>query len=268
MKQLFILFTIGFFGIACTNSRSQQDAKLDLASIQDTIPYQIDTFLVISPYFQQVDDKLDSTFFRITYPSFLDSTMQRLLFRSVMEDDETLESLGESFLTGYQNYVEEALYPEHIHSWFHEMNLSLPLYMPNIAVLNKSFAEYTGGAHGNYATLYHNYDLRDHSEIPLSKLLNPNKKKEFLNIAEKYFREAEGLSENASLENNYFFDDGIFSMTDNYALDRNGLRFHYNIYEIKAYAEGTTDFVVPYDQLQGLLSKYGQDLAEHIQTHY
>lgn len=269
MKKLsfiFILFGSVIFASACSQPGVRHGGQESLTDAKDTLPYQIDTFTAISPYFQQVDGVLDTTYFRMVYPAFADTAMQRLVFGTVMQEGETPESLSEAFLTGYQNYVEEAQYPDHVHAWFQDMSLNLPLYLPRVAVVKHHFAEYTGGAHGNYATLYHNFDLRDRSKITLDKLIDPNKRDKLISMAEKYFRISEGLSEDASLENDYFFDHGAFSLTDNFALDEKGLRFHYNIYEIKAYADGTTEFVIPYEQLQAVLSDYGQNMITYILT--
>lgn len=255
--------------LGCSNPTSTQRTSLDRdKDIHDTLPYHIDTFYSFSPYFQQGEESLDTTYIRVIYPRFEDEAMRTLVERAFLEEGETLESFAESFLLGYDNYVEDALYPEHLQSWFSEIYLTIPLYTPRIIVLKNQIVEYTGGAHGNYATIYKNYVPGETEQIPLDALIRPEKKKEFSNIAQKIFREAEGLTEDDSLERDYFFDDGVFSLNENYAFDRGGILFHYNIYEIKAYAEGTTTFIIPYTQIMHTLTDYGKEIARDIQSNH
>ena len=55
-----------------------------------------------------------------------------------------------------------------------------------------------------------------------------------------------------SLNKRYFFTNGKFSLPKSYYVSDKGLVFLYNAYEIKSYAEGTTELVIPFSELSGI----------------
>ena len=71
-------------------------------------------------------------------------------------------------------------------------------------------------------------------------------------MASTIFRKQEGLSPTQSLEN-YFFENQKFSLNTNFLITKKGLLFYYNSYEIRSYAEGPMELLVPYTAISGLL---------------
>ena len=45
----------------------------------------------------------------------------------------------------------------------------------------------------------------------------------------------------------------MFALNDNFLVTPVGIRFLYNEYEIKSYAEGQTELLIPYNKIKSLL---------------
>lgn len=126
------------------------------------------------------------------------------------------------------------------------------------AITNKSYtltesnSNYSGGAHGSFYLEYQNY-TKDGKKITLETLFAKKYLPKLLEISEKVYREQKGLSKDDSLiEKDDWFEDK-FILPKTFAITPNGLLFFYNQYEIKAYVSGTTEFLVPYNQINKLI---------------
>jgi len=113
---------------------------------------------------------------------------------------------------------------------------------------------YTGGAHGNYATVFAHYDLTNHASFTLDDVVTKPFQNELTAVAERYFRKQEKLPVDEPLDNRYFFNEGRFHIPENFALEQDSLLFLYNIYEIKPYVDGKTELRVPYSEINRLLT--------------
>ena len=109
---------------------------------------------------------------------------------------------------------------------------------------------YSGGAHGSYYVSYKNI-YKNGKEIKLSDIITDLKgfKKEALKI----YKKERGLKANESLTKDNWFDNK-FVLAKEFALTDEGILFTYNPYEIKAYAEGITNFLVPFSQVKNYIN--------------
>ncbi|MCL8000973.1 RsiV family protein, partial [Brucella sp. 21LCYQ03] len=94
------------------------------------------------------------------------------------------------------------------------------------------------------------------------------RQQELINLGESHFRTTEGLAPNDPLSGRYFFDEGIFTLADNFAFSKTGLVFQYNPYEIKAWSEGVTRIEIPYKELKDLLTDQGRKIVAEIENTY
>lgn len=119
---------------------------------------------------------------------------------------------------------------------------------------------YMGGAHPNSGVSYKNYDLHSGKILTLNDVLIPNYKSKLLPIAEKLFREQNGVGNQSLADAGYFDmdeDKGKFSLAENVAFQADGLLFTYGQYEIAAYAMGMPGIKVPYTAIKDLIKKDG-----------
>lgn len=268
IRNLIIFFAVPFATFLSCQSPSgerQSDPQDSLADT-DTATYRITEYFQTSPYYQTRGDRYDTAYFRAKYPLSKDTQFNALIMQSMaVKSRADLEHMGESFLADYDSYVEEAQQPELTHAWFQDIQSRVLLYTPKLLVISKTLIEYTGGAHGNYAELYDNYDVQTGKLLTLNDIVPTERQQEFIALAEARFRQVEGLAADAPLTERYFFDEGEFALPDNFAFNKDVLAFQYNPYEIKAYAEGVTQFHIPYDQLKDLLTDKARKFIEEIQ---
>lgn len=226
------------------------------AVTKDTLIYKYQTFK------QRADDcgnKPDSgcTVIKINYPIFSnqsalnDTVIQHLtnLFQVSEDKGKTFTELAKQFMDTY--HKDKRHLPYTLFSRAQVVRQDSDLVTMELSGYN-----FMGGAHGNSITTFINWDTATNAPIQLSDILTDNYEKPLNAVAEKIFRKQEQLSDTASLKTNYFFAGGRFSLNHNFEITPTGIRFLYNQYEIKPYAAGQTNLVVPYNQIKSLLKPH------------
>jgi hypothetical protein len=271
MKQFAsISFLILLFFFSCQPSKpenvnqaaEQADSSKDVKVLQsDTLRYHYDSVKVYSKNplsrNKEITDTAKATF---TYPVFADAKLNKLVEAAALTSDNpddraynSYKDLANVFMKQFDDY--HASNPANEQTWFKEVKIRVLPQTKDWLSLEYNFAEYVGGAHVNSAVIYRNYHLPDRKLLALQDVLLPGKLAALNKIAERIFRENEGLPSSGSLEPEYFFDKGKFSLNDNFYLGKDGLHFLYNAYEIKAFAYGRTKLVIPYGALQQVLKR-------------
>lgn len=195
------------------------------------------------------------TYSKITYPYFLDEDENTgintfLLYHFTKENKlSSFKELADYFVK-QQDSVEVDSF-ESTRNWSQEISIKVEYQNYPIISLSNTWYEFTGGAHGNYGVSYINYNCKTHDIIELSDLFNQDQMNELTKIGEQIFRKNEGLVDTDTYEN-YFFENGIFVLPNNFSIQNDGLLFQYGIYEIKPYVDGTTDLFVPYESIPEL----------------
>lgn len=114
------------------------------------------------------------------------------------------------------------------------------------------YQEHSGGAHPVSDEEFVNWDTKKDKEIVLDDLFIKDYSYQLNKIAEKIFRKDQGLKPGEPLTN-YFFEDGVFPLNDNFKITPEGLTFFYNMYEIQSYINGDTELTIPYKLIKHLL---------------
>lgn len=122
-------------------------------------------------------------------------------------------------------------------------------YLLSLAL--ESYAD-TGGAHGMPAVSYLNIDRRSGKALALADLIQIPEPA-LRALLEQQLRLALNVPPQASLKASGFFEDQL-PLTDNVALDGEGLRFTYSAYEIAPYSMGLPNIHLPYSALAGQLA--------------
>lgn len=111
---------------------------------------------------------------------------------------------------------------------------------------------YTGGAHPNSSLSFYTFNRKTGQLLRLSDMVTDTTA--LLGMVEHAFRQQQKLQPHASLEEQgYFLREGRFFLPANVGMNREGLVFYYNPYEIAAYAVGPIQVMVPYTQLGSIL---------------
>ena len=267
-----VLGILGFSVVACQSNQAK-NTKIDKTDIKtsvrtDTVSYKKQEIKKISPYFAENDGELDTTYVRVSFPYFADSSMNKLVNQTILLDGEqSIEQYTDNFIEGYGNFIEENEVNYNL-PWSKITDVEVLMYTPRLITLKNMTYEYSGGAHGNTFELLNVYDLENYQKLALNTFISENKMKEFTKIAEQFFRKQEGLSDTTSLEKSYFFEDGKFALAANYGIRKEGVFFHYNQYEIKPYAAGTTTVIIPFDAVQDFLTETGKNYIKQVKEYY
>lgn len=266
------LITIMVFILAaCTSNKHKEETPTEpdtLAniklSIEDTAVYHIEKYKDFSPYFSRNGNSVDSTIYSASYPVF-GSDIDTLIKSAIFVDGEsTAEQVATSFLEGFNEYAEETMNSglTPLHTWFMDQRCEVMLNVPRFITLRNKLSSYSGGAHGIELNLWFNYDIVDRRLLTISDIVNDTNR--LKTIAEHYFKEHENLSQNQPYNEEYFFEEGQFVLADNFGFTKEGIVFHYNPYEIKSYAQGSTTIVIPYEELKNILTSTGTNLLKNI----
>jgi hypothetical protein len=263
-KHLILLATVSA-GLAACNSSPKRDAP-DV--FKDTLTYQ---FKAVNSKADDCAGKPDSTCttIKFKYPAFdnqplLNDTVVTSL--AMLMDRQKgiagIQRLTWQFLQDYKDFKKQnPSSPMHF-----ELDCKVNVIRQDSSLVGLEYNGYqfTGGAHGATIIRYLNWDVKASKKILLSDILKPGYEAQLTAIAEKIFRKQENLTPTASLERDYFFKNGKFSLNQNYLITPIGLKFLYNQYEIKPYAAGQTSLEIPYLQLKTMLQP-GTVVARYIQ---
>lgn len=252
--SLFV-FMLGF--AACQFGTEAKKEKHDIFT--DTLVYNYQKIHERAP---DCGEKADSacTVVNINYPVFknmpmLNDTIVKKIAQLVIMDDSkpdtNLTVMAKKFIQSYLDYKKK----EPSRDMFYTMDSYAKVLMQDSALVTLEYGgfNYQGGAHGSTFTGFINWNPKAGKKIMLNNIIADGKYPELTKVAEGIFRKDEKLSDTSSLARDYFFKDNKFALNDNFSLTPIGLRFVYNPYEIKPFAAGQTELIIPYPSIKNIL---------------
>jgi hypothetical protein len=105
-----------------------------------------------------------------------------------------------------------------------------------------------GAAHGSFTMNFINFDLATGNKITLDELIEPSNFKALKSLAKKKFLQQNG-------EEGWWFttEDQPFELAEVFALERKGIRFIYQQYEIGPYSAGLPEVFLSKEEVKSLL---------------
>jgi len=139
--------------------------------------------------------------------------------------------------------------------WTKELKATVLHQAPAYLSLEFPVYSFTGGAHPNGQTKIVSLARPSLRPLALADVLIEGADMAALTAAgEAALRSAREIPAGQSLsEAGYTFPDDQFGFNQNIALSPNGLRFHYDAYEVGPYALGPTTIDIPWSELEGML---------------
>jgi hypothetical protein len=256
MKK-YLLFFVAILGLWACRGENKQVLAYTINAANDTLSYHLDSTRAVSSVLPKgASSQSDSTYAVIKYPVFQDDSINnyiKLAVRNCIGDNdfETYQDIASKFINDYNETFKE--FPESFATWYYEINIQVVRQQFNYLALSVSTDNFTGGAHGSHQLRYINLNPKTRKAITIDSLIATGKIGELNKIAENIFRKNEKISPNEALDQKYFFDQGKFSLPDNFYLSKDALVFLYNIYEIKPYSEGTTELAIPFKDLKNII---------------
>lgn len=167
----------------------------------------------------------------------------------------------DTFEEDYTNEVKEFLKEDDgSHSFmnyaFHE-GFSPVVNSKNYLVMRYSMYQYTGGAHGMSYQLFFTYDKKKEKWLEIGDVLNEKYAIQINMVLDNSVRKKYNIKGGIPLQDS---DAGIFiadeiTYSKNFTLSKNGITFHYGLYELTPYAYGFYSLFVPYEELKMYMNK-------------
>jgi hypothetical protein len=198
--------------------------------------------------------------FEVSYPVFnklSDKVRPRIIEeinRVITSEDASLQKAGDKFIADFRKFNAET--PHSGLGWFFEADVTVLTYSDKVISLQVESDSFTGGAHGAHQIKFVNIHAEDGSPYVLSDFFKPGFEEALAMLAEKAFREARDIGDGVSFEEAGFgFPNNTFSLTSNFGFRPEGIVFFYNEYELAAYAAGSTEILIPYEELEEWIKK-------------
>lgn len=124
------------------------------------------------------------------------------------------------------------------------------------------YEEYTGGAHGMYATNFLNLDLRTLTPVTLDDLFVGDYTDELTRLLWEQLMKDNGVHTQEELRDLGYASTGELNPTENYYIDNEGITFYYNVYDIAPYVMGPVTISLKRDDVAHLIgdaSLWGSD---------
>lgn len=158
----------------------------------------------------------------------------------------TAQSLISNKMTSLYDEWVESDYISHIESYSSQFGIDF--LSEKFVSINQLVYEYTGGAHGNYATVNSVYSLENGNKLKIEDLIIDLKSADLIKLIVDKLVKIEGRDANS-----YFGLDEISLENNNFYLTSKGLVFTWGIYEIGPYAIGETRVLIPTEEIKPYL---------------
>jgi hypothetical protein len=142
--------------------------------------------------------------------------------------------------------------------WWESLDATVLTNEGGIVVVQIAYHAYTGGAHDMGKVQFLNFDAASGKRLGWRDVLAKAGRDDATRIAERAFRAAHALAADADLTAAGFtFPHGAYALPSEFAITADGLRLHYDAYEVAPYAMGETDYLVAWGELAGVLQPEG-----------
>ncbi|AGA65656.1 putative dynein heavy chain [Brachyspira pilosicoli P43/6/78] len=158
----------------------------------------------------------------------------------------TAQSLISNKMTPIYDEWVKSDYISHIENYSSQFGIDY--LSEKVVSINQLVYEYTGGAHGNYATVNSVYSLENGNKLKIEDLIIDLKSADLIKLIVDKLVKIEGRDANS-----YFGLDEISLENNNFYLTSKGLVFTWGIYEIGPYAIGETRVLIPTEEIKPYL---------------
>lgn len=160
----------------------------------------------------------------------------------------------------FRNYrkANADIYREGASSFDWEKSKAVRIQYNENQILSMEFFDYgnTGGAHGLSISKFIVISLQDGHTIRLDEIFRPDYTNDLRDILNVQVRKQYEIKDGKDLRDAGFFVENL-EPTANFYLNKDGIGFFYNQYEVAPYAMGPVDVFVPYHLINKILDKEG-----------
>jgi len=191
-----------------------------------------------------------------TADTWLNQELKKLMGLKANQNDWNTgyKNLATAYFADYKNsvldYAKDGDANDAFLNYSNHSNQSIVYNDKDFVIVEQMDDDYSGGAHGNYASIFHCLDTKTQKKLVLSdvvkvdtvilgKLLEKNLRKQY-NVKPEQQLTTVLFDDYIKPNNNFYFND-------------NGLAFLYNPYEVASYAQGQIIVYIPFAELKPYL---------------
>lgn len=139
---------------------------------------------------------------------------------------------------------------------------SLVYWDNRVLSIEQIYYEFSGGAHGNSRFVKATFDIERQAVVTLEDVFKDPKRPLLLQFAERKFKQLRNLDPNRSWEElGFWFKEGFY-LSEQFTLEKEGMTFIYQPYEIAPYSVGAPTLTLTWQELKPYLKQEG------IGTHF
>lgn len=176
---------------------------------------------------------------------------------------EAVKEYTENYITEYRHDLEpmfledeknkeDGASVEAWYSYYKGIESHVQSYEKNLLTYRIDYNEYTGGAHGIYMTTYLNIDLIRLRPLRLDDIFVSGSKEALADLIRNQLMADNNVTTPDELEDLGYGSTGEIAPTENFYLDKEGITFYYNVYDITPYAMGPVQVKLPYEMIEHL----------------
>jgi hypothetical protein len=266
-KNIFGVILISILFLIACGKKEINTTKTDINSNQDTTV----TFETKN-YSRSVNncspDSEGCSYIKITYEVMKSGKIKDIFNRTILDSlikytamgsdtIKTIEALFNDFIAQVNEAKKEN--PEYFNPWAIESVGKVENQNQKVICYTIDNYYNTGGAHPNIFLLYLNFNRETGNVFELKDLFKPGYEKKLNKLVDKQFRKDNKLKTNDDLTQKgdiNLFENKI-EFNNNFAIEKDGLTFFYNRYEIAAYVFGPIVVTIPYKDLKEIISNTG-----------
>lgn len=166
--------------------------------------------------------------------------------------EQKIKQIREDDKKWLQESTKELLEYESNHGYSSSTIVSFLHQRYNLATIKINFYIYTGGAHGNHATIYEIVDLASKKILSLDNITIAGKKRELASILLQEYEHKYADYGDTFLSPEYHKKLAQM-LSDSFYFSNHGITFTYNPYEIAPYSEGVIELELNPHQLSGII---------------
>ncbi len=168
------------------------------------------------------------------------------------KNSNSLEEVCECFLNEYKDYKIKNKSRDVI--WTMEIRGKRENYTPKVLSYSISNVNFLGGAHPNTKFKYINFDRKSGKLLSLNDIFIIGFEKKLNMILDKIIRQNYMLKPEDNLSEKIGLFENKIEYTNNFAITKHGIKFYYNPLEIAPYSVGFIELIIPYSELEEILT--------------
>ncbi len=233
--------------LLCISCSKELDFKVKTVEKKTTIdsnenPPNIYLSIPIAKNSDIVADSINNTVFN-TVKSIID-------FGERPNSSKNYEQLADSFIQAYEKLKKD--FPKDNFGWEAKIEGEVKYRSENIINIEIEHSTFTGGAHGYAGLRSLLFDPKTGKKIANEKLFKNWKL--FKAFAETKFRNQYKIPRDQPINSTgMFFENDEFQVAQNIFFTKDGITLHYNPYEIAAYADGSRELLISYEEAKDYL---------------